>query len=454
MSFLWLSLCVLLPEAEPLVWQDRTRDIYVDGALSREAGVYAVGEFDGLALRLPGAGGVLLLQEVDGRIPVSRAEGVSFILGKDRLSLESGRLGQLTLVGEALEVAEHAYQFAYDGHVYLITSHQGPAGGPIDTETLWRTVPAWQRLAEAYRPDPGTMAALRAVDAPFQLEVFMGTWCGDSRREVPRLLRVLEGLDKDLYSLDLVAVSRRFRQPAEQLRARAITNVPTIIVSRGGLELGRLVEHASGADMESDLVAILNGSYQFDPGFLKEGSLVDQGTWVDQGSNKPVESWRVYQREARGTRLYCRQEEGDLVRDIWCAIDQDGVPGFLEITETRGSRGHRIRYFIGDELIRVTLRGPTTGVLEQEPPRRGSLWLNTPSAYINTWLAGRLRAKPEQTLVAGARGGNLERVMAFGHRELGGLLTVTVDDARFCLQDGKPINCRTPAGEVGSDSRP
>ena len=29
----------------------------------------------------------------------------------------------------------------------------------------------------------------------FEIETFMGTWCGDSKREVPRLYKILEALD-------------------------------------------------------------------------------------------------------------------------------------------------------------------------------------------------------------------------------------------------------------------
>ena len=86
--------------------------------------------------------------------------------------------------------------------------------------------------------------------------VFLGTWCGDSRREVPRLLRILDdaGVEHSrvrLYNLDRSKTSR------DGLAERwAIERVPTFIVLRRGHEVGRIVERPRST-LEGDLLSLL-----------------------------------------------------------------------------------------------------------------------------------------------------------------------------------------------------
>jgi thioredoxin 1 len=82
--------------------------------------------------------------------------------------------------------------------------------------------------------------------------VLFGTWCHDSQREVPRLLKLLDSSKVALASLKLVAVGYDKRDP-EGIAARyQLKYSPTIIVLTAGEELGRLVEKPK-ASIASDL---------------------------------------------------------------------------------------------------------------------------------------------------------------------------------------------------------
>lgn len=70
---------------------------------------------------------------------------------------------------------------------------------------------------------------------------FMGTWCHDSNREIPRLLRVVEEMgiaeQLELYGLDVNKKSQFEREKAFNIK-----KTPTIIFMRDGEEIGRILE--------------------------------------------------------------------------------------------------------------------------------------------------------------------------------------------------------------------
>lgn len=71
--------------------------------------------------------------------------------------------------------------------------------------------------------------------------VFMGTWCHDSNREIPRLIRVCEELgiydQLELYGVDVNKKSQLGREQNYNVK-----NTPTIILMRDGVEIARILE--------------------------------------------------------------------------------------------------------------------------------------------------------------------------------------------------------------------
>jgi hypothetical protein len=88
----------------------------------------------------------------------------------------------------------------------------------------------------------------------------MGTWCGDSRREVPRLLKMLDCCGFPMDQLQLIMVSNHSdmykKSPGREEAGRNIIRVPTLIVESNDQEVGRLVEYPV-ITLEKDLLAIL-----------------------------------------------------------------------------------------------------------------------------------------------------------------------------------------------------
>lgn len=88
------------------------------------------------------------------------------------------------------------------------------------------------------------------------ITMVLGTWCPDSRREVPRFYKILDQLGFNESRLQVICVNRNKLAPGIDLGSLDIQFVPTIVVFRNGKEIGRIIEHPVQS-LEEDLTAIL-----------------------------------------------------------------------------------------------------------------------------------------------------------------------------------------------------
>jgi len=104
---------------------------------------------------------------------------------------------------------------------------------------------------------------INAIDSPeeYTYEVFLGTWCGDSRREFPRIAKIFNEMGVDINDVLIVTVDRDKISPNREQEGKDIRYVPTLIVSKDNQEIGRIVESPSSetATLESDLFEITLG---------------------------------------------------------------------------------------------------------------------------------------------------------------------------------------------------
>lgn len=100
---------------------------------------------------------------------------------------------------------------------------------------------------EDYKPNLALINAIASELKTYSITLFMGTWCGDSKQEVPRLYKVLEACNFPINQLTVVAVSRKssmYKQsPQHEEAGLNIHRVPTVIFYKEGKEINRIVEH-------------------------------------------------------------------------------------------------------------------------------------------------------------------------------------------------------------------
>jgi thiol-disulfide isomerase/thioredoxin len=115
---------------------------------------------------------------------------------------------------------------------------------------------------DSYNPSPEINEQLTHLFQKnhYDIEVYFGTWCEDSQREVPKLIKLLEKSQFDFKNLRLVGVDRDKIIPNvtdDKRESLNVFNVPTIIVYQDGKELNRFVEYAQES-LEEDLLKIFS----------------------------------------------------------------------------------------------------------------------------------------------------------------------------------------------------
>lgn len=138
-----------------------------------------------------------------------------------------------------------------------------PLVGPVARAEIEAHRPDWVAAEVEASPDAQAVQALTRVEPGAVVTVYLGTWCSDSKRELARLWRGLDDAgvfdESELpFAVEYVALDREKADPAGRAAAAGIEYVPTFVVTRGGEEVGRMVEE-SVPGIEHDLLALLSG---------------------------------------------------------------------------------------------------------------------------------------------------------------------------------------------------
>lgn len=75
-----------------------------------------------------------------------------------------------------------------------------------------------------------------------ELVVFLGTWCSDTHILVPSFIKFMETIDYPTEKIQLYGVDRKKETKGIEHRLYHIEQVPTIIIMRNNVEVGRITE--------------------------------------------------------------------------------------------------------------------------------------------------------------------------------------------------------------------
>jgi hypothetical protein len=116
--------------------------------------------------------------------------------------------------------------------------------------------PWWSGGFNSYKPDTIAADSLRELIKDAAITAVMATWCGDSRREVPRFFRIIDLIGYPSEKINIICVDRKKKGAGSEADNLNIERVPTFIFYREGVEAGRIIESPE-ASLEKDMIAIL-----------------------------------------------------------------------------------------------------------------------------------------------------------------------------------------------------
>jgi cyclophilin family peptidyl-prolyl cis-trans isomerase/HEAT repeat protein len=131
--------------------------------------------------------------------------------------------------------------------------------GMLDPARLEREIAGWRDEADRYHPKEEWLERLRSAKLKYGIVVAMGTWCDDSREQVPRLQAILRALGErsPFETPRLIGIDRSKTIEFERYPYGSVERVPTMVVTSGGQEIGRIVETPASGCLEEDLVRML-----------------------------------------------------------------------------------------------------------------------------------------------------------------------------------------------------
>ena len=113
-----------------------------------------------------------------------------------------------------------------------------------------------KRGAADYKPDSIAIAYLKKNLPKYEMVVLMGTWCDDSHNLVPKLYKVMQASGYPMSNYKMYGVDRAKEAKYVEHKLYRLEKVPTIILLKDHVEIGRIVESVKKS-VEIDLVQMI-----------------------------------------------------------------------------------------------------------------------------------------------------------------------------------------------------
>lgn len=131
----------------------------------------------------------------------------------------------------------------------------GPKVGTIAANQILSNHGSFKTSFNRYQLSNDDVETLSQLNEPLDIKVYFGTWCHDSKREVPRFMHLVQqspNLNASYFALD-----ERKSDPQGLAKKNDVRYTPTFIVYRNGKEIGRIIEKPK-VSLARDIVEMLN----------------------------------------------------------------------------------------------------------------------------------------------------------------------------------------------------
>lgn len=109
---------------------------------------------------------------------------------------------------------------------------------------------------EMYEPDIAALDIIKDKIEDVEITVIIGTWCSESKEEIPRFFRILDEINYPTDDITIIAVNRDKKTEGDEIKSLAVDFVPTFIFYKNDSELGRIIE-VPDQSLELDMLEII-----------------------------------------------------------------------------------------------------------------------------------------------------------------------------------------------------
>lgn len=117
---------------------------------------------------------------------------------------------------------------------------------------------AFKATFDTVHVDEQFVEMISEIKGDVDVTVFFGTWCGDSKRQLPKFLKVADKAGIPAEKIKLYGVDRTKKSADGLTEKYNIQRVPTFLFFKNGVELGRIIE-TPHTTIEGDMITILAG---------------------------------------------------------------------------------------------------------------------------------------------------------------------------------------------------
>lgn len=109
---------------------------------------------------------------------------------------------------------------------------------------------------DIYKPSQIYVSKLQDKLDEYEITIVLGTWCSDSKREVPHFYKVINEAGYNDKRVKVIAVDKRKEAVLVDISDMDIEKVPTFIIYKDDKEVGRIIETPKKT-LEQDLWKII-----------------------------------------------------------------------------------------------------------------------------------------------------------------------------------------------------
>ncbi len=105
--------------------------------------------------------------------------------------------------------------------------------------------PGWIQVYDDFNVDMNKISSLKKlIKDDIRIDVYFAFWCGDSRKNVPAFIKILDKLNYKKLSVNFYSIERKKDKSGNYfIDSLKIERVPTFVFYKDNDEIGRIIEN-------------------------------------------------------------------------------------------------------------------------------------------------------------------------------------------------------------------